>query len=329
MMRPPSSHRTASHPAARRLFLRRSRGAVLALAGALALGGCSGQGSGSARVADHRGGALRLAPDPANTASRISVAFRDAGLQSAPCRFEWRRNGNVIADAGTDGLDPSRFSKNDVIAVTVTAPAPSGGKARTLQAEVRVVNTPPKLTGANLATSTASGAPVLQANVECADPDGDVPSYDYRWFKNGAPVDDLTGASLPLTRLARGDRVVVEVVARDDVSSSTPLRSDPYTVGNRPPQFSSQPNAPRSSDASFEYQAVAKDPDGDPLQYELVSGPAGMTVDPGGIVHWSLPSGTLRRGAFPVRIRATDSKGGEATQDFTIRLDPPPAKSQA
>jgi hypothetical protein len=328
-MNAPSDGPTASRTWSRVLIRCRPWRGLLVLAGALVLGGCSGQGGGSVRLANHREGAVRLAPDPANTASRIAVVLQDAGLRPADCRFEWRRNGIVIAGAGTDALDPSRFSKNDEIAVTVTAPDPAGGTTRTLKAKVRIVNTPPKLTGASLAISTASGAAALQAIVECADPDGDVPAYAFRWFKNGTPIDDASGANLPLTGFVRGDRVVVEVVARDEVSSSTPLRSDPHTVGNLPPRFSSQPVTPGPGSVTFEYQASANDPDGDPLRYELVSGPPGMTVDPAGMVYWTLPAGVSRRGSFPVRIRATDSRGGAATQDFTIPLDPPPARSQA
>ncbi|MFI5372847.1 MAG: Ig-like domain-containing protein [Candidatus Eisenbacteria bacterium] len=304
----------------------RSRLGLLAVAGALAISGCSGHAGGRAGVTEQHSIGLRLTPDPANASARIAVVFDDPHLQPAQCRYEWRRNGSLIADASTDGLDPTHFSKNDQIAVAVSAPDPAGGAVRTLTASVLVVNTPPKVVRVTLAFSTPSGAPEIQANVESVDPDGDAPTYTYRWLKDGAPIADASGSSLPLTHLARGDRVTVEVVARDDVSSSLPVRSEPMALDNRPPVFSSQPYAPRPTDVDFRYQATATDPDGDPLHYDLVDGPPGMLVDSSGSVYWLLPTGSLRHGDYPVRIRATDSKGGEATQDFTVHLDSPSAK---
>ncbi len=124
-----------------------------------------------------------------------------------------------------------------------------------------------------------------------------------------------------------GDRVRVAVVARDDESVSPSVESRPFEVENLPPAFSSQPGTLRNEDAEFQYQAVALDPDGDPLRYELMNAPEGMTVSPKGEIHWALPKGDLRRGEYPVRIRAEDSKGGEAVQAFTIQLGAvPPAR---
>ena len=303
----------------------------LALAYGLLVAGCSaGDGAGARKVstAAHHDAGVRLAPDPAYATARIAVVLEDPTLQEANCKFKWRRNGVLIVGAETNGLDPSHIARGDEIAVVVTARDAATGKVRTLNARVRVENTPPKLTRVTLTPDTSADASTLRASVECADQDGDVPTFDYRWFRNGEPVEGASSASLPLASLKRGDRVVVEVVAHDETSASVPLRNDPFTFDNQPPRFSSQPAAPRPTDKLFQYQAAATDLDGDPLRYELVSGPVGMAVEPAGSVYWQLPTGELRRGAFPVRLRATDAKGGEATQDFTINLDPPAVAKQ-
>lgn len=326
-MRLRSDSFTASGAGARLAPPRPFRTSVLALAGMLAIGGCSAGGGGGGSVAEGGHSGLHLSPSPATSATRIAVVFADDRLRAANCRFEWRRNGSVIADATTSGLDPSEFKKHDEITVVASAVDPSVGKVRKLSGSVKVENTPPKLTGLSLVVSTASGKPELVTHVECADPDGDVPTYSYRWFKNNDALDNTDGASLPLTRFGRGDQIVVEVVARDDESASLPRRSDPYRLDNRPPEITSQPITPTVRDAVFQYHVTAADPDGDALHYELVTAPAGMTVDSAGNVHWDLPAGEARHGAAPVRIRVTDAKGGEATQDFTIQLDPPPIKT--
>lgn len=294
------------------------------LIGVLLLAGCSSQPK--SHVAARHDAGLSLAPDPATTANRIAVVFADRRLEPAGCRFEWRRNGNLIYDASTDGLDPTFFSKNDEITVTVSAPGSGNAPARNLSASVTVVNTPPKITSATLVPSTETGAAELKVNVESVDPDRDLLTYTYRWFKNNVPIESATGSSLSLSRVSRGDQVAAEVVAHDDVSASAAVRTQPFSVNNRPPVFTSQPIAPTQRDLVFQYHAVANDPDGDPLRYALVSGPTGMNVDPDGTTTWTLPTGEDRQGGFPVSLSATDSKGGVATQDFTIQLTPLPAK---
>jgi hypothetical protein len=145
-------------------------------------------------------------------------------------------------------------------------------------------------------------------------------------LRNGALMEAETGPSLPMDSLALGDQVAVEVVASDGESESPPVRGESAPLQNRPPRFTSQPVAPGPADSEFRYRAVASDQDQDPLRYELVSGPSGMAVNPDGNVIWTVPAGAGRRGEYAVTIRAADSKGGAATQQFTIRLDPPVAK---
>jgi hypothetical protein len=291
--------------------------------------GCTPAGGGGKLARSRHDAGVSLSPDPAYASAQIAVVLDDPQLQSAQCRYRWRRNGVQIVDAEGSALDPRHFSRGDEIAVTVNASNPASGVVRTLKATVRVANTPPKVTRITLLPATDSGTPLLQASFESVDQDRDELSYACRWFKNDVLIDGASGPSLPLARIARGDRVTVEVVAHDAESASAPMRSDPFTLENQPPQFTSQPIAPKPADTEFHYQAVAADPDRDPLRYELVSGPDGMTVDPAGSTYWRLPTGPLRSGSFPVRLRAIDSLGGEATQDFTISLDPPAAKPAA
>jgi hypothetical protein len=178
---------------------------------------------------------------------------------------------------------------------------------------------------ATLALTTASGKAEVQTTVSSTDPDGDRVTYEYRWFKNGTLIAGAAGPSLPASDFARGDKVSAEVVASDGQGKSAPVRADPVGLENHPPQFTSQPYAPGAKDDAFHYRAIATDADGDSLRYELVQGPSGMTVDPYGNVSWTLPPRESRRGDQPVVIRASDPAGGQATQEFTIHLDAPPA----
>lgn len=292
------------------------------LACALAVWGCSASGGrGASRLAG--GGPLRLAPEPAWAGTRIVAVLADRGVRLERCRFEWRRNGTPIPVDGAAELDPRWFSKGDRIQLTVTAPGSEGAGPRHWRAETRVVNSPPTVLRVSVEPGPSAEHAELVAVTEASDADYDSLTYTFRWFRNGQPVATAAGPRLAMAGLAIGDQVTVEVVAEDGEAPSSPMRSEMVRVENRPPAFTSTPAAPGPSDSEFRYQAAAADPDGDALRYELVEGPKGMSVEPGGQVVWALPADARRSGSgYPVTLRTLDSKGTSATQRFTIRLGP-------
>jgi len=301
----------------RRIGTRVARVAVVALAFAVAAG-CAPSGRHDAVVA--RGPAeVRLAPEPAFAAARLSAVFAESVPASTVMRIEWRRNGVVIEGATGTTLEPSRFARGDVVSVHAWLPTASGG-GREITASVKIANSSPRIASTGITLEQGTGPAELRASAEALDADGDPVRLSYAWSVNGRRLEDERGANLPVSALARGDRVTVSIVARDGEGESLAAESEAFVLENRAPAITSQPVAPRAGDAAFEYRALATDPDGDPLRWTLVAGPEGMTVGPEGIVHWELPAGEARRGEFPVKLRAADPHGGEAVQEFTIRL---------
>jgi len=294
------------------------RAAALAILCAAVLAGCSaGSKGGRSAAAGHD---VRLFPDPAFVNSRLAVAFTHPERRPTKCFYEWRRNGEVIAGATRSELEPSQFAKGDIVSVRVISGDP-GATATEWVAEAHVINSPPSVTRVGIEIDNGTTGPELRAHVECVDPDLDRTRFDYDWFRNGSPVNGARGEVLPASGFARGDRITVAAVANDGDAASLAVASEPFVVENRAPAFSSQPLSPRRGDTVFEYRAVATDPDGDPLLYELVQGPRGMTVGSRGEVRWELPPAALLQGEAVVRIRAFDPNGGEALQEFTLNLD--------
>lgn len=298
---------------------------LLAIALALVVGGCSAAGKGN-QAATRADDGLRLVPDPAFAGARLAVVFTDPNLRADRCRFEWRRNRYLISEARTEVLEPTHFAKGDRIEVAVVTSGVKPGEIRRLHALVEVANTPPTVTRVTVLPATTGGQAELRATPEAIDRDGDPLTFAYRWLKNGVPIAAASGAGLPIAALGLGDQITVEVVASDGESESPPVRGEAVPVENRPPQFTSQPAAPAPADTVFRYQAVAVDADRDPLRYELVKGPSGMVVNADGSILWALPALAQRGGEHAITIRALDTKGGEATQQFTIRLGSPIAK---
>jgi RHS repeat-associated protein len=92
---------------------------------------------------------------------------------------------------------------------------------------------------------------------------------------------------------------------------------------NRSPTFTSTPVTETISSGSYSYQATAVDPDGDPLTFGLLGGPAGMSVNPNsGQVLWNPTPSDV--GSHVVVLRVEDGRGGTAEQRFVINVETPP-----
>ena len=80
-----------------------------ALACALVVGGCSASTGDRQAAGREDDVAVHLSPDPASAAMPITVVLADAMLRPDACRFEWRRDGEIVTGAEGASLDPSRF----------------------------------------------------------------------------------------------------------------------------------------------------------------------------------------------------------------------------
>ncbi|HEX8912232.1 MAG TPA: putative Ig domain-containing protein, partial [Humisphaera sp.] len=169
-------------------------------------------------------------------------------------------------------------------------------------------------------------------DVDATDPDGDPVRYGLGLKSDGttagpagmwidpatgvvrwAPRPDQAGAAYQVTVVAADDRGGAD----DQAFTITVAAAAP----NRPPVFTTAPSTRLPSGGSpYAYDADAVDPDADAIAFSLVSGPAGMQVDPRtGVVTWSAPAGTS--GPVPVTIRAADGRGGSADQSWSITSD--------
>ncbi len=85
---------------------------------------------------------------------------------------------------------------------------------------------------------------------------------------------------------------------------------------NRAPVITSQPVVSASEQQTYSYQALATDPDGDPISFELLQAPDGMTISPTGLVQWTPASNQL--GNFNVIVKISDGRGGSALQQYKL-----------
>ena len=263
---------------------------------------------------------LRLVPDPATTTAELAAVVEVPGADPARCKYTWQRGEAEIAVPNSSVLSPGQFRKGDFVSVEVTLPVDANGGPRTLRAHTRIANSPPVVRTVRLAADASRGGADLVASAECWDPDGDETTTRYRWYRNGKPIEGADGETLAALALAKGDRIEVEVTANDGESLSEPRRSEAFQLDNRAPQFAAEAPAMSSEDGELRVRTSASDPDGDAVRFELVQAPAGMTIDDQGAIRWLLPPRAARPGEVEVVVRASDPRGGVATQQFTVRL---------
>ncbi len=88
---------------------------------------------------------------------------------------------------------------------------------------------------------------------------------------------------------------------------------------NHPPEIISTPTLFAVSGKLFRYDALVKDVDNDVAVFELITGPAGLSLDPvRGSMRW-IPAAD-QFGPAQVVLRTTDAYGGVDEQAFTINV---------
>ncbi|RLA20812.1 MAG: hypothetical protein DRQ56_02265, partial [Gammaproteobacteria bacterium] len=158
--------------------------------------------------------------------------------------------------------------------------------------------------------------------LQATDADGDPIVYSVVTGPEGLGIDPYTGVLDWVPSDVQLGEHPVALKAYDGRGGSA-TQSFTLTVlalsNNLPPQISSTPATTTNVGASYSYQLVAHDPEGDPLTYSLNSAPVGMTMDGAGHVTWTPIGG--QEGLHGVAVTASDGAGGTATQSYTLAVD--------
>lgn len=200
---------------------------------------------------------------------------------------------------------PERKNEGPIYGGTESHPAGETPKGGTVYGPTKLENNPPELTKADLVTE--GGA--LRIVAEAQDKDGDKVTLKYSWKVNDQEVSDKD----TLSGFKKGDHIIATVTPFDGKVDGTP-RSFVVQSGNSPPQITA--SQPQFNDPMWTYQVIAKDPDGDTLQYSLTDAPSGMTIDPKtGLISWDTSGAS---GKHKATVHVSDGHGG--TVDYPIEI---------
>lgn len=176
-------------------------------------------------------------------------------------------------------------------------------------------NRPPLITSVKLSPKVVIPGVPVRVEVNASDPDQDDLSLKYTWQVNGQVVEQTT-EEFNTTDLRKGDLLTVSVIPDDGKEAGQSRDSNGILIQNRPPEITSMPSAGVSRGV-FQYQVLAKDSDKELLQFSLEGAPPGMTIDPTGLIQWSVPKGL--QGKQQVRVIVADGTDS-SFQAFNLNL---------
>lgn len=190
-----------------------------------------------------------------------------------------------------------------------------------LNIDVRtIVNRPPDVATAGFPGTLYVNEP-LDYTFTVTDPDGDDASFRIINMPTGMTLDGRTVRWAPGSNEVGRHTLSLEV--NDGVSYllTVQLNFEVRLMRNRPPQLTRY-EAPlfAAIGHSYAYQFSAHDPDNNPLTFEVLGAPQGMTIDQSGWLQMNnIPISAV--GEYPITVRALDGQGGRAWIDMLLRVN--------
>ncbi|MFO0847151.1 MAG: putative Ig domain-containing protein [Gemmataceae bacterium] len=175
-------------------------------------------------------------------------------------------------------------------------------------------NRPPVITSAPVTRGAVGKG--YSYPVTARDPDGDPVIFSLIDLPAGMTIDKTTGA-VTWTPTAAGSPTVT-VLAADPNGGRAVQTFALRVTANHKPVITSDPNQSAVADAPYRYDLRATDPDGDPLAYRVVAGPAGLTIDRFGRVTWTPAAADA--GPHAVTLAVADDAGATETQTYTLTV---------
>lgn len=198
-------------------------------------------------------------------------------ISSEEFLYQWKLNGAIIDQANTPFLQ-HRFKRGDVINLDIIGASSS----LLISAENFVIpNSKPFIADPYFRNREVGTLDHIELDdVYSYDLDDDTLISSYQWFLNDVELPDQTNEYLPPQVAVYGDTVTVIVTVTDGIeTASTAPKS--ITLIDTPPALVSDNNI-EPIQYGTEYTGSAKfvDPDGQPVNTTLVSGPDGLSYDP-------------------------------------------------
>lgn len=184
--------------------------------------------------------------------------------------------------------------------------------------QVAAANQPPMITSAPV--TTAKENTLYQYQVVAQDPEKSPLSYQLLSAPSGMAIGQSTGLiQWTPVKVQVGTQSVQLKVTDPQNASATQSFTIQVAAANLGPVISSVPPITATPTIFYSYQVTAQDPEAGALTYQLVIGPAGMTIGATtGFIQW-IPS-AAQIGNQNVQLKVVDAQGAEVAQNFTVAV---------
>ena len=192
-----------------------------------------------------------------------------------------------------------------------------------LDAVAAAQNDPPNITSMHPAGPVGVGLE-YRYQVVATDPNGDHLTYSLETAPAGMTIDDETGLLTWTPQAGQEGLHSVNIVV-DDGRYGQAFEEFDLTVESTPtdtdPNITSTAPGPAVVGLTYTYQVTAIDADGDPLTFQLDSGPTNMTINSQtGLLTWTPQAADV--GTQPaVSITVSDGRNGTDTQPYNLSVE--------
>jgi PKD repeat protein len=195
----------------------------------------------------------------------------------------------------------------------------SKGLTRSLTRTIEVPNEVPVLESLSIQPANPVAGTTLLTVSSATDPDGDALSYGYAWTRNGILQSDLTGASVPGSRVRSLDSWAVTVTASDSYNGQdTTSASVGIPNGSPALRVELQPTDPLQGQA-LQAVATASDPDQDNFTLTYAWSKNGALQ--GDLTATTVPGTRIQTGdAWTVTVKARDTHGAETLASKAVTV---------
>jgi hypothetical protein len=259
-----------------------------------------------------------LPPNPVQ-GSRLDLRIMAGDKEGDQITYtvRWFLNGKEIGEGVEYYINEAKRGDQIFAEVTPSDGKASGAAVRTAIATIG--NTSPKIVGGHISPDTVlTSTGTLTVSGDGIDPDGDSIRWTCRWKLNGKALPD-TGLTINLTdlKLKKGSNLVAELYAHDSETVSLPYQLEISVVNGHPILQANVDSVPYQP-GSVNFPVPIIDPDNDPMTFELLQAPRGLTINRTTGVVTGVAADS---GSFEILVRATDSEGAYLDARFT--LNPP------
>ncbi len=192
---------------------------------------------------------ISLTPTSPDTEDTLLVGFnqysQDNDSDSITYTYLWYQNGSYKAEYTGLTVPSGATSKNEVWVVNVTAYDEEEYSEKDTDT-ITIQNTPPSITSASIAPTTAYETTTLTASTSgwsdldnVQDPNTDQENYIYQWFNGSEKIDGATSPTLTGTDFNKGDQIKCNVTPWDSDGYGASEMSNTVTIENSLPVIDS------------------------------------------------------------------------------------------